>query len=157
MNDERRNGERVKERLEADVQERSRSLNGQLDPAEMGRRSGQARRERRARAERDAEHDRLTVSARLAVVTAAKLTTSELRAVVEGLITRAKGDGHVANAAAAQLLAMARAAVEGGEDETDGIAYEDMTPAQRAAFRAALDKEILAAREELGTTTPDDE
>lgn len=127
---------------------------GGLDPAEAGRRSGLARRAKReaaedaaARAALDAAHDALAVTARLAVVTASELTTADLRELVADLKVRAKGDGHIANRAAELLLGMARAAVEGGDDEAHDVPWSELTPAQRAAKRAAVD-ELLATYEE---------
>jgi hypothetical protein len=49
MNDRQIRPERPEAWQDDDVQSRSRTLNGGLDPAEMGRRSGKARRERKAR------------------------------------------------------------------------------------------------------------
>ena len=72
------------------VRTRSRSLKGGLDPAELGRKSGQARRERKARAERDAELDKLTVRARFATGLAGELTASNLRSVLQGLLQKAQ-------------------------------------------------------------------
>jgi hypothetical protein len=58
-----------------------------------------ARREKAAQPEMDAAHDRLTVQARLAVVSARKLTTAQLDELFDRALDRAKGDGHVTNAA----------------------------------------------------------
>jgi hypothetical protein len=75
----------------------------------------EGRRERKARRETDAAHDRLTVQARLAVVSARKLTTAELDDLFERALQRAKGDGHVANAAFAQVMALAHVGPHGRE------------------------------------------
>ena len=143
MNDEGTSEQRQAKRRDAPVRARSRSLKGGLDPAELGRRSGRVRRERAAAAERDAELNRLTVQARLATAIAAKLTYADLAELIAGLVERAKGNGHVANGAAAQLLAMARVASgDEGDADTEGMDYADMTPAQRAARRAELQRAL---------------
>jgi hypothetical protein len=123
---------------------------GGLDPSEAGRRSGEKRRAKRsaaeARAEQaalDAAHDRLAVTARLAVVTARKLTTAQIDRLLDGLLDLAEnGTGHVRRQAIGDLLAFARAAVEGGDEDTAEVDWSAMTPAQRAAARAHLDTRI---------------
>jgi hypothetical protein len=52
---------------EPNVQARSSSLNGGLDPSEMGRGSGQARREKAAQRAQQAEENALTFRQRLGV------------------------------------------------------------------------------------------
>jgi hypothetical protein len=92
--------------------------------------------------------DKLTVQGRLAYVIASRLTIQELTDVVDGLIRRPRGGGHVANSAAAALISLAKAAADGaGDEETEGVAWADMSPAQRAAARAVLDREILRLAE----------
>jgi hypothetical protein len=137
-----------------DVRERPGTLRGGHDPAESGRLSGQKRREKKRAAEEaaeaaalDATHDALAVTARLAVVTAEKLTTDQLRQLVDDLIERAHAGGHVGNRAAELLLGMARAAAPEDDDPVeDGTAWSDMTPGQRAAARVRLDA-FIADRE----------
>jgi hypothetical protein len=138
------------------VRARPRTLRGGHDPSELGRLSGQARREKaRARA-LAVEHDELTVQARLAVAIAAELSYAELVQLIADLKERAhSGGGHVANGAAAQLLALARVAIDTGvEDEVDGHDIATMTSAQRATYRAALDKVIAEMEVGLGHGTP---
>lgn len=108
-------------------------------------------REREARAQRDAELDKLTVRARLATGVAGELSAANLRSVLANLLHLAQGQGHVAVQASRLLLDLAQASVhDDGGSEPEGVAWADMTPAQRAAARVALDKHILqlAALEE---------
>jgi len=83
--------------------------------------SANARREKAAQREMDAAHDRLTVQARLAVVSARKLTTAQLDELFDRALDRAKGDGHVANAAFAQVMSLYGRAVR------DALAPTPMT------------------------------
>jgi hypothetical protein len=151
MNDEGTSEQRQEKRRDPTVGARSRSLKGGLDPAELGRRSGQARRERRRAAARDAELDKLTVRARLATGLAEELTTETLRQVLHNLATLARGDGHVAVNAARLLMELARKATDedGQPDELlPDQAYEDMTKEQQAVARARAD--ALARKLQLG-------
>jgi hypothetical protein len=107
MNDEITNTQRDERGDERFVRVRSRSLKGGLDAAELGRRSGEARRARKARAKADAELDSLTVEGRVATILARTLTAAELTDLIGKAIERAKGDGHVANAASGQLVDLA--------------------------------------------------
>ena len=127
-----------------DVLSRSPTLKGGHDPSELGRLSGEARREKARKRLEAAEHDALTVQARLGLAVAKLLTTAELERVMSGLIQRAQGDGHVANVAASQILSLAAAAAGYGEetDDIEGLDPQDMTPAQRATYRAQLDRVI---------------
>jgi hypothetical protein len=60
------------------------------------------------------------------------------------LIERAlHGSGHVANAAAKLTFELASAVTEDEAEEVEGVAWEEMTPAQRAAARAVIDREIV--------------
>jgi hypothetical protein len=127
---------------EEDVRVRPRTLRGGHDPSQLGRLSGESRRERKARREADAAHDRLTVQARLAVVTARRLTTAELDDLFLRALARAKGDGHVANAAFQQVMSMALAAVTSSEDSIEGVDWSDMTPQQRATARAEIERRL---------------
>jgi hypothetical protein len=139
-----------------DVRARQRTLRGGHDPSELGRLSGQARREKARERALAVEHNELTVQARLAVAIAAELSYDELVQLIADLKERAhSGSGHVANGAAAQLLGLARVAIETGvEDEVDGHDIANMTSAQRATYRAALDKVIAEMEEGLGRGTP---
>jgi len=132
---------------EPHVRRRSRTLRGGHDPSKLGRLSVKARRERAGSRGCDAEQSKLTLRARLAVIAASELDEEALRAVIRGLKHRAQGDGHVANGAAKLLLELARAAVEDEPVEDDAVALEDMTPAQKAALLARIDRE-LARRDE---------
>jgi hypothetical protein len=95
------------------------------------------------------------VRARLCTVSAARLTTAELRSLYDELLDLAhNGTGHVKRQAIGDLLKLAQAAAsdeDARDEETEGIAWEEMTPSQRAATRARLRKLI----EEMGGT-PDD-
>jgi hypothetical protein len=152
-----RNVDRTKEdEARGDVRERRGTLRGGHDPVESGRLSGQRRRERKRAAEKaveaaalDSTHDRLAVTARLAVVTASELTVAELRQIVRDLKERAREGGHVGNRAAELLLGMAQAAVNAADDDPEGKSWTEMTPAERAARRASLDRLIaeMEARE----------
>jgi hypothetical protein len=116
---------------------------GGLSPAEARARRTEKERERKAQAEQDALLDKLVVRARLATITASTLTAAELRELIEGLKRRAKGDGHVANQAAQQLLTIAREAIADDPDDPKGVSWDDMTREQRAAARAALERHIV--------------
>jgi len=132
------------------VPARTKTLSGGHDPAEMARKGAEVRRENKRKREEGAEHDRLTVQARLAVASARHLSYADLTQLVTDLKRRAHGDGHVANQAAAQLLALAQAAVQGDDDEVHDIDPAKMSPEQRAVYRAALDaiiEEAESARE----------
>jgi hypothetical protein len=117
-------------------------------------------RERKAQRERDAELDKLTIHARLAAVTARELTVATLTQVYRQLIHwPVHGSGHVANGAAKLVLELGRAAIEDEPEHIEGVAWENMTPAQRAAAPGVIDREIvrLARLEEVSEpeTGPD--
>jgi hypothetical protein len=78
------------------------------------------------------------------------LTYAALIDVLDALKRRALGQGHVANAAAAQLLALAKEALPDSSDDD----VEDSDPAtwtreQRAAYRARLDRALERMEKEL--------
>jgi hypothetical protein len=82
----------------------------------------------------------LTTQARLAMVTARELSYADLTQLLRDLKTRAHEGGHVGNAAAAQLLALAQAAIPNEADEDGGDDISSMNAAQRAARRALLQR-----------------
>jgi rubrerythrin len=109
-------------------------------------------RERKAQRERDAELDKLTVQARLATVGARKLTAAVLAQLYDELLDQAMNStGHVKRQAIETVFRLAQLAVE-GDDDPEGVAWADMTPAQRAAARAIVEKELaeLAKLAETG-------
>jgi hypothetical protein len=120
------------------VRGRSRTLRGGHDPSNLGRLSGKARREKARQREADAELDRLTLRARLAVKGAQHLDAKTLDDVFSTLVSRAVGDGHVANGAAKLLLDMARAAVESDVTDPDTKPLEEMSAEERIALYTAL-------------------
>jgi hypothetical protein len=94
--------------------------------------------------ERSPRLDKLTVRARLAAVTARELTVPTLTEIFRQLIDRAlHGYGHVANAAAKLVFELASAVDEDERESVEGVAWEEMTPAQRAGARAVIDREIV--------------
>jgi hypothetical protein len=122
---------------------------GGLTATEAQARSAQRRRERKVRAQQLAEMDKLAVQARVAYALANCLKTAELLAIVEALIHRAiHGSGHVANAAAQLVFSLAQVATEDIADAVpEGVPWEELTPAQRAAARAQIDRELLRLAE----------
>jgi hypothetical protein len=140
------------------VRPRQPTLRGGHDPAESGRLSGQKRRERRAARERDAELDALTVLARHSTVRAEKLTAGAMREAYDALLDLVRnGTGHVRRQAAADLIKLASASeLSGDDDDVDpaGLSFSEMTPAQRAAARAVVEREIQAAVRELEEGCP---
>jgi hypothetical protein len=99
------------------------------------------RREKARHREADAELDRLTPRARLAVRGAQHLDAATLDRVFSTLVSRAVGDGHVANGAAKLLLDMARAAVEADVTDPDAKPLEEMSAEERVALYTALLRE----------------
>ncbi len=95
--------------------------------------------------------DKLTVGARISTALARELTYAETVDVVSAAMKRAKGDGQVANTAARVLLDFTKLAGLHPEDSGDaeGIAWEDMTPQQRAAARAIVEREVAALQAAL--------
>jgi hypothetical protein len=105
------------------------------------------RREKAHAREADADLNKLALRARLAVIGAGQLDAQALTDVYAGLLARALGDGHVANGAAKILLDLARAAVEVPTDDPDAKPLAEMTPEERIAMLARLDKRL---RDEAG-------
>jgi len=67
-----------------------------------------------------------------------------LTEIFRQLIDRAlHASGHVANGAAKLIFELASAGNEDEAEEVEGVAWEEMTPAQRAAARAVSDREIV--------------
>jgi hypothetical protein len=99
----------------------------------------------------DAELDKLALRARLAVIGAGKLDAAALQCVYDGLLSRAMGDGHVANGAAKILLDLARAAVDDDVRSTDATSLEEMSRDERVALYAASWRR---RRRAAMTTTP---
>jgi hypothetical protein len=79
------------------------------------------------------------------VVAARQLSYADITALVTDLKRRAAGDGHVANAAFGLLMGMAKAAAPEGEDDISEVDIEAMTPEQRAAYRAILERALEEA------------
>jgi hypothetical protein len=101
---------------------------------------GEARRERKATRESEAALDRLTVLARFSVALARKASYADLEDVVAALIREAKA-GKVA--AARLLLQYVQLLAETEDDEsTDYLDPDQMSPAQRAAAMAHLQRFI---------------
>jgi hypothetical protein len=139
------------------VRDRSATLRGGHDPAELGKKSGEARRERAAARARAQEHDRLTVAARLALALATDLTYAELHAVIARTVRQAKeADGHVQIQAARTVIAWHELAARGGDDdEVDPIDdLASLTPEQRAVYRSVRER-ALREMEELASDDHD--
>jgi hypothetical protein len=111
MNDEQTHLERPEAWLEDDGRPRSRTLNGGLDPAEMGRRSGRVRRERKARRE-----------------SPVLITPSASDAVIEDALRRKAESGDVA-AARALIDWQAKRAVEGASAGNEWL--DELSPEAR--------------------------
>lgn len=115
---------------ELNAQVRSRSLNGGLDPAEMGRRSGQARREKAAARAEAAEQDALTFRQRLGV-SLSKLSQNEL-------------DQRVKDARPSELVRFADQAfgkpLEAEEDKPEDDLLAVLTREQRAVIRSWVEE-----------------
>jgi hypothetical protein len=118
------------------VRARSETLNGGLDPSEMGRRSGEARREKKQLREERAEENALTFRQRLGV-SLSKLTQTDLDRTIEGLAQ----SGRPADLRALAALAdQAFGKPQVAEDDTpldDELAQ--LTRKERAALRAILE------------------
>jgi hypothetical protein len=138
------------------VRECSATLRGGHDPAELGKKSGEARRERAAARARAAEHDRLTVQARLALALASKLNYADLQAIIDSTIQQAKNaDGHVQIQAARTVLAWAELVAAGGDDDhVEGDDLASMTPAQRAVYRSVRERTLKDVDPPAGQARP---
>jgi hypothetical protein len=131
---------------EGHVRVRSRVLNGGLDPAEMGRRSGYARREKAARRAEDAEHNALTFRQRLGV-SLSKLTQRDL-------------DERVRTARSAELVRFADQAFGRPKEAEEDVAQDDilegLTREQRAVVRQMLlDNEVGIGEPTTSEDSPD--
>ena len=139
------------------VHGRSRSLNGGLDPSEMGRRSGAARRARRAERDQRADEARLTARQRLGIALS-ELTIEDMRGVIAALVTAAKTGDEKAVHALARLLDQSFGRAQEQVDEVQGDdgpqAWEALSPAQRSTLRAQLLAE--ADEERRATGDPSD-
>lgn len=108
---------------------------------EAARRSAEARRAKREAADRAAELDRLTVRGRTAVVVAGRLTADELGRVIDAQLAKAKNGDKGASQELRQWLRLAAELDSEADDEPAAEDLASMTPAQRAALRAAIIKQ----------------
>jgi hypothetical protein len=114
---------------------------GGLTAAQAQARSAQRRRERKAHREAAALYDALTVEGRAATAMASSLTYQELCQALDALKQLATG-GSI------QALRELRAWIElstrlaGQQESTEGVDWAEMTPAQRATARAAVEKRL---------------
>ena len=109
------------------------------------------RRAKAAERKANAELDKLTVQARFSTVLARRASANDLNDMLDATLRRAMGDGQTANYATKLVVEMIRIASftpDGGEEAT-GIAWEDMTPQQRAAARAIVEREVAALQAAL--------
>ena len=118
---------------DSDVPPRSRTLNGGLDPAEMGRRSGEARRAKALARQESAEQNALTFRQRLGV-SLSKLSQPELDQVVSGLAHR--GNANALARLADQAFGKPLPAEE-DKPEDEGLAA--LTREERAVLRQMLE------------------
>lgn len=114
---------------------------GGLTAAEAAQRSAEARRTKRAEREAAAELDRLTSIARAGVVAASVLTAEEQTALLRAQLEKGKA-GHVQSARFVLdwLTRLGPGAPDDAPEHT--VSFEDMSPAQRAAARAQLIREL---------------
>jgi hypothetical protein len=118
---------------EPSVRARSRSLNGGLDPVEMGQRSGQARREKKILREKGASENALTFRQRLGV-SLSRLSQGELDQVVSALAHRGNAN------ALARLADQAFGKPEPAEeDKPEDNWLAALTREQRAVVRSWID------------------
>lgn len=139
------NDSRTKERTEALEGSEERSLPfGGIDPSEAGRLSGEARRRKRDEQARKVDEARLTARQRLALALSSKLSVADYEAVISKLRDDAKGGDEKAVHALARLHDQAFGRSQPRDDETgsEEDAWESMSPAQRAAWRAKALREI---------------
>jgi hypothetical protein len=119
---------------------------------EAAQRSAEVRRERKIQRETAVEEARLTSRQRLALALSRKLTTADYEAMVRALLEASKqGDAKAVHALARlhdQAFGQPQLEPRADEDEDE---WERMSPAQRAALRAALDQRLeeLQAQAEL--------
>jgi hypothetical protein len=81
------------------------------------------------------------------------LTAAVLSELFDKLLDQARNSsGHVQRQAIELLLRLATLApVEGEQDDPEAVDLDDMTPAQRAALRARIERRPLELEGELGT------
>jgi hypothetical protein len=116
------------------VRPRLRTLNGGLDPAEMGRRSGRARRAKAAEREEHRRQDALTVRQRLGVALQAELTVEDWR----GVIGAARAAGNVN--ALARLADQAFGRPQDAEfEEPEGLGLASLSRGQLVVLLEMLD------------------
>jgi hypothetical protein len=114
---------------------------GGLTATQAQARSAQRRCEKKRQREKAAAYEALTVEGRAAMAMASTLTYPELCAALDALRQLAVG-GSI------QALRELRAWTElstrltGGDDNTAGVRWADMTPQQRAAARAQIEKRL---------------
>ena len=139
MGDRIRNAERTPRSArvtnrDSDVPPRSRTLNGGLDPAEMGRRSGEARRAKALARQESAEQNALTFRQRLGV-SLSKLSQPELDQVVSGLAHRGNAN------ALARLADQAFGKPLPAEEDVPGDeGLASLTREERAVLRQMLEE-----------------
>ncbi len=121
------------------VRRRSQSLKGGLDPAEMGRRSGEVRRERARVRAAAAEDAAMTVRQRIGVALSHELTVDDWRAVIR----EARDKSRVADLARLADQAFGKSQPEEAEEERDDE-LRALTRAQRSAMIARLLEEDKA-------------
>jgi hypothetical protein len=99
------------------------------------------RRERRLRLKEDAEVNKLALRPRLAVLAAGELDARSIRAVFAQLKDQAiNGHGHVQIQAARLLFDLANGTVEDMPRDPEDTPFQEMTPGERAALLAKLNK-----------------
>src|SRR5262245_56036602 len=126
-----------------DVPPRSRTLNGGLDPVEMGRRSGRARRAKAAEREEHRRQDALTVRQRLGVALQAELTVEDWR----GVIGAARAAGNVT--ALARLADQAFGRPQDAEpEEPEDLGLASLTRGQLVVLLEMLDQPTDVTLEE---------
>lgn len=127
--------------------EKRRGPFGGLSPSEAAQRSAESRRARREEREAAAELDRLTAIARAGVVAARVLTAEEQMQLLRAQLERGKA-GHVMSAKFVLdwLVKLGPGAPD--DQPEDVVSFADMTPAQRAAARARLLRELQESAED---------
>jgi len=117
----------------------------------MAQRSAEVRRERKQQRETEAQLAHLTTRQRLGL-SLAKVSQSDMDEVVAALVQRAKDGDTKAIHAMARLLdqSFGRAGVTAEEDgrSADEKSWQEMTPQERAAYRAALIAQVEKERAE---------
>jgi hypothetical protein len=119
------------------VRGRPTTLRGGHDPSNLGRLSGKARREKAHAREADADLNKLALRARLAVIGAGQLDAQALTDVATG-----HDSGHVRVQASRLLLDLARASVEDAPEDPDSKPLVEMSPEEKVAMLARLDKAL---------------